>query len=709
MNPLLTLEYHTPHNTFPFSEINPAIIEEAIQEGMALEMKEIDEITSNTEAPSFANTIIALSRSGEILERATTVMYNLLSAETNDELEALSLRVAPLLSDHSSNIMQNAVLFERVKTVYDAYNFEDIDIGHDLAQVSSPVASVNLSEEERMLLKKTYDSFVHSGANLPESKKERFRAIKVDISQLSLQFSQNLIKETNGFRLHITNEEELEGLPNSQRRAAAAVAREEGKDGWIFTLHAPSLHPFLQYSARRELRQKLFMAANTRCTHDNEYNNYEICRSIINLRQELAQLLGYSTYADYVLKNRMAQNIMNVNTLFDQLIDIYLPIAKEEVRAVEDFARQVDSLDHIEPWDFVYYSHHLKKRDYNVDEEMLRPYFSLDRVVEGVFGLAQKLYGIRFSLNESIPVYHTDVKAYEVFDNDGLFLAVLYTDFFPRPSKQNGAWMTSYREQFIDEYGDHRPHVSLTMNFTKPVPASDDQEGSPSLLTLSEVETFLHEFGHALHGIFSHTHYSCISGTNVYWDFVELPSQFMENFALQSEFLQTFAYHYKTGEVIPSELIDRIRRSRNFNVAYACMRQVGFGLLDMSFYTRTTPLLSSISSYEKNAQQRVQLLPTIEASCMTVQFGHIISGGYAAGYYSYKWAEVLDADAFEAFLQHGIFSPTVANDFRHKLLSKGGTLHPATLYRDFRGHDASIDALLRRDGIKANCPISNAG
>lgn len=685
MNPLLKLEYNTPHNTFPFKSITPAFIEEAIHEGMELEMKEIEAITESTEEPTFANTIVALSATGELLERATTVMYNLLSAETNDELEALSMRVAPLLSEHSSNIMLNEKLFARVKKVYEQQNEAN--------------GNGSLNDEDKMLLQKTFDGFERSGANLPEDKKERFRAIKAELSKLSLQFSQNMVKETNKFQLHITNEDELDGLPESQREAAAATAREKGLEGWVFTLHAPSLHPFLQYSRKRELRHKMYIEANTRCAHDNEHNNYQICREIINLRLELAQLLGYETFADYVLKNRMAQKTENVNDLLDKLIASYLSVAKEEVKIVADFAREKDGIQRLEPWDFAHYSHLLKLRDYNVDAEMLRPYFPLQSVIDGVFGLATKLYGITFRYNSAIPVYHPDVKGYDVIDRDGSFLAVLYTDFFPREGKQSGAWMTSYREQHIDAHGDHRPHVSVTMNFTKPVPASEGHEGTPSLLTLGEVETFLHEFGHSLHGIFARTKYASLSGTNVYWDFVELPSQFMENYAMQPEFLRTFAHHYKTGECIPDELIERVRRARNFNVAYACMRQVSFGLLDMSYYTRHEALADEIRPYEKAAMSRVQLLPSVDETCMTVQFGHIISGGYAAGYYSYKWAEVLDADAFEAFCERGMFNAEVASDFRGKILSRGGTVHPAQLYRDFRGHDATLGALLRRDGI----------
>lgn len=698
-NPLLSLNYNTPHNTFPFPSITVPFIEEAILKGIEEERKEIEAITANTEKPTFQNTIVALANTGELLSRATTVMYNLISAETNDELEALAQRMSPILSEHSSNIMLNASLFERVKTVKES-NEEGLD------------------SEDEMLLKETFRAFERSGAVLPEEKKQRFREIKAELSEITLIFSQNRIKETNDFCLHLTEECDLAGLPNGIREAAAATAAEKELPGWCFTLQAPSLTPFLQYSERRDLRKKMYLAANSRCAHNNEHNNFAICQRIVNLRLELAQLLGYECYADYVLENRMAKRKEEVTDLLNNLIDNYLDKAKSEVDSVGKYAKELfesknasenavcnEATDDfkLEPWDFGHYSHLLKLRDYNIDAEMLRPYFKLENVIDGVFGLATTLYGITFTPNADIPVYHPDVKAYEVFDHEGSFLAVLYADFFPREGKQSGAWMTSYREQFTDGDGhDHRPHVSLVTNFTKPIPATSDKEGSPSLLTLSEVETFLHEFGHCLHGIFSRSKYASLSGTNVYWDFVELPSQFMENYVMRPEFLHTFARHYQTGELLPEELIKRVRDARNFNVAYACIRQVSFGLLDMNYYTLTHPLTTDIKTFEGKAWNRVQLLPQHPDCCMTVQFGHIMSGGYAAGYYSYKWAEVLDADAFEAFVERGLFSREVANDFREKILSKGGTKHPAQLYRDFRGRDASIEALLRRDGIRSN-------
>ena len=677
-NPLLQTPFATPHSTFPFPAITVADIEAAIYQGIEEENQEIDRIIQNEAMPSFDNTVAALAYTGSTLERATTLMYNWLSARTDDELEQLAERVSPLLSEHSSNIMLNKVLFGRVKAVYEAEKAHPVLKGEDL-----------------MLLEKTYDGFERSGATLSPQNKVRFREIKAELSKLSLQFAQNNIKETNDFLLHITNKEDLTGLPETQIEQAATEARNRHLEGWIFTLQAPSYIPFLQYAKRRDLREKMYRAYMTKCTHNNERNNFEICRRLVNLRMELAQLLGYSCYADYVLKNRMAQTPQRVEELLEKLKQNYLSPAQKEVEAVRALAKEAEGDDFVlMPWDFPHYSHLLQLRDYDLDPEMVRPYFELSKVVSGVFGLATTLYGITFRKNLNIPVYHEEVTPYEVFDTDGRFLAILYTDFFPRQSKQSGAWMTSYKEQYVDREGhEHRPQISVTMNFSRPT------NKHPSLLTFGEVETFLHEFGHALHGIFARTHYPSLSGTNVYWDFVELPSQFMENFALRPEFLHTFARHYQTGEVMPDTLIERIFRARHFNVAYACMRQVAFGMLDMAYYTRTSPLEDDIRVFEQQAWQSVQLLPAVPETCMTVQFGHIMNGGYSAGYYSYKWAEVLDADAFEAFLERGLFSRVVAGEFREKILSRGGTVHPQTLYNDFRGRPATLDALLRRDGL----------
>lgn len=674
INPFFRQPYGTPHNTAPFHEIKIEDYEPAILEGIRQDNELIDKIANNPEEPTFENTI-AYSTPDNLLSRVTEVFFNLLSAETCDEMDELAQKMSPILSEHANNIMLNEKLFARVKYVYEHHR--------------------PLDPEEQMLLDKMYDGFIRSGANLNAEQKERFREISKEMSRLTLQFSQNNLKETNNFSLHITEEKDLSGLPDSAVEAAAMAAKEKQMDGWVFTLHAPSITPFLTYADNRELRKEMYLAKNTICTHDNEYNNMEIARQIINLRRERAQMLGYTTYANFVLTKRMAENSENVYKLLNDLLEAYMPAARREVAEIEALAKRLEGEDfEMKPWDFAYYAHKLKLEKYNLDAEMLRPYFELSKVKSGVFGLASRLYGISFVENKDIPVYHPDVTAYEVFDQDGSYLAVLYTDFHPREGKQSGAWMTSYKDQWIsDEDGNSRPHVSVTMNFTKPT------ESKPALLTLGEVETFLHEFGHALHGIFANTRFESLSGTSVYWDFVELPSQIMENFAVEPEFLNTFARHYETGEPMPAELIERIIASRNFNAAYACIRQVSFGLLDMAYYTQSQEFHADIMQFEREAWKKAQLFPQIDGTCMTVQFGHIMSGGYAAGYYSYKWAEVLDADAFSVFQEHGIFSKEVAQSFRDNILSKGGTEHPMTLYKRFRGQEPTIDALLKRNGI----------
>ena len=661
-----------------------AMLRPLIMQGMDEEMHEVEAIVNNAEAPTFANTIVALSNTGENLERATAVMYNLLSAETNDELEELANELAPKLSEHSNNIMLNAKLFERVKAVYDAETNQ-------------------LEGEDKMLLDKTYEGFERSGATLSADDKLRFREITSQLSEKTLKFSQNVLKETNNFILHITNENDLAGIPEIHRNAARHEAETRNKEGWVFTLHAPSFMPFMMYADNRALREKMYRAYNSRCTHNNEYNNFEIVRSIVNLRREVAQILGYEDYADYALRRRMAQNASNVYKLLNDLITHYLPRAKEDVAEVEKKAQQLEGSNFkLQPWDFSYYSQKLKHELYDYDPDMLRPYFELSQVQKGVLGLATRLYGITFKRNEKLPVYQKDVIAYDVYDKEGAYLAILLVDFFPRESKKGGAWMTNYRDESCAEptnvkvlpTNSTRPVVSVTTNFTKPT------ANTPALLTLGEVETFLHEFGHALHGIFAMTHYASLSGTSVYWDFVELPSQFMENYATEPEFLGTFAHHYQTGEPLPQAYIDRIRKSRNFQSAYACMRQVSFGLLDMAYYTLRTPLTADIKTFEDEAWKRVQLLPQVADACMSVEFGHIMSGGYAAVYYSYKWAEVLDADAFLLFKEKGIFNESVAQSFRQNILSKGGTENPMDLYTRFRGQAPTINALLKRDGIQ---------
>jgi peptidyl-dipeptidase Dcp len=685
--------YGTPHDTAPFDRITLADFEEAMLEGIRREDEQIDKLVNNPAKPTFDNTIINVDDekdgSGyyDLLSRVSSVFFNLLSAETNDEMDALAQKMSPLLTKHANDIRLNERLFERIRYVHQHHR--------------------RLTPEEKMLLDNCYDGFVRSGALLDAAGKERLRQLTEEASMLGLQFSQNLLKENKAFTLHLTDEADLDGLPDTAREAASQAASEQGLEGWVITLDTPSYSPFMTYSSRRDLREKLYMAKNTECIHDNSENNLEICRRLINIRRELAQLLGYKTYADYVLKHRMAGNVRNVYKLFNDLIAAYKPTAQKEVAAIEKMAQKLEGRDFkLEPWDFSYYSHKLQLQRYNLDAEMLRPYFELSKVIDGVFGLANRLYGITFRENKDIPVYHPDVKAYEVFDRDGSYLAVFYADFHPRKGKQGGAWMTEYQGQWMerldvrkpfgpDNMKNVRPHVSVVMNLTKPTAEK------PALLTLGEVETFLHEFGHSLHGMFANTRFESLSGTSVWWDFVELPSQFMENFAIEKEFLRTFAYHYQTGEPLPDELIGRIVRSRNFNVAYACMRQVSFGLLDMAYYTKKTAFTDDIIPFEKQAWAKAMVLPQLPDTCMTVQFSHIMAGGYAAGYYSYKWAEVLDADAFAVFKREGIFNPSTAQRFRDCILSKGGTENPMTLYKRFKGGEPTIDALLKRNGIKA--------
>ena len=676
-------DYSTPHNTVPFHLIKLEHYEEAFMEGMKREKEELDKIINNEEEPTFDNTIIYKDETkGEhyydLLGRASTVFSCMLGAETNDDLDALAQKMSPLLTQHANDMQLNEKLFKRIKHVYEHHR--------------------ELTPEEATLLQKVYDGFVRSGALLNEEGKEQFRRLSEEASLLSLQFSQNLLKENKAFELHITNEEDLDGLPESARQMAAHTAQEQNKEGWIFTLDFPSYSPFLTYSTKRELREKLYMAKNTEGIHDNSENNLAICTRLINIRRELAQLLGHETYADYVLEHRMASSVKNVYKLFNDLISAYKPQAIKELKEVEQLAKEMEGdAFEMQPWDFGYYSHKLQLQKYNIDSEMLRPYFELSKVIEGVFGLANRLYGISFKENNEIPVYHQDVKAYDVFDADGSYLAVFYADFHPRKGKQGGAWMTEFQGQWITRKGQNiRPHVSVVMNFTKPTPQK------PALLTLGEVETFLHEFGHSLHGMFANTRFGSLSGTNVWWDFVELPSQFMENYATEKEFLRTFAYHFESGEPIPDELIDRIIKSKNYLSAYGCLRQVSLGLLDMAYYTQKDEFKEDIITFEKDAWKDAIITKQLPNTCMTTQFSHIISGGYAAGYYSYKWAEVLDADAFSLFKKNGIFDKNTALSFRENILSKGGTEHPMTLYKRFRGQEPTIDALLERNGIKKN-------
>lgn len=669
MNKLLA-DFNTLYNAYPFQDISNADIEEAINCGIAEEKKSIETICACNDQPTFENTILPFESSGETLSRATTLLYNLLSANRNDELENIAEKITPILTAHQSEIYQNEELFARV----------------DYVKQNEKMAS----SEDQMLLDKIYDAFVNSGIALCNGKRQRFNQIKEELAQLKLQFSKNLVNETKEFHLLITDERDISGLPEINVQQAAEKAIDNGKTGWWFDLYAPSYIPFMSYIKNRNLRKEMYMAYNTRC-NKAQNNNAEICKTIVNLKRELAQILGYKSYAEYVLKNRMAERVENVDAFLDNLKKSYLPFAQKEVQEIADFASSYEgySVD-LQPWDFAYYAQKLKQKKFDFDPDQVRPYLELSNVINGVFGLATRLYGISFKRNDSIQVYHKDVVAYEVYDKDDTFLALLYTDFFPRASKQGGAWMTSYLEQKEGR----RPHVSIVMNFTPPT------QDKPSLLTLDEVETFLHEFGHALHGIFANTKYASLSGTNVYWDFVELPSQIMENYLYDKEFLCTFARHYQSHELIPQELLDNILLSRNFNVAYACIRQLSFGLLDMSYYSTTTKFDADLNTHERAVWQDIQLLPFVDGTCMTTQFGHIMDGGYSAGYYSYKWAEVLDADAFSVFKAKGVFNQAVAESFRTNILEKGGTQHPMLLYKNFRQAEPSIDALLERNGLK---------
>lgn len=673
-NPFLEKKYNTPFETVPFDKIRFEHYEEAMREGMKRDDEDIDRLVNNPEPASFDNTIIP--KGDRTLSKVSNVFFNLLSADTNDQMDELAQKMSPILTEHSNKIMFNEGLWQRVQAVYKNHR--------------------ELTAEESMLLDNMYQSFVRHGALLSAEDKKRFAQLQMELSQITLQYQQNMLRDTNVFQLHLESESQLSGLPDSQIEAAALAAKEKGLQGWLFTLHAPSYGPFMTYADDAELRKRMYMAHGTLCTQ-GEYNNLPLIPRIVNTRRQLVNLLGYSSFADFVLERRMASDVAHVRKLLDDLLQAYLPTARKEIEEVAELARETQGPDYVlQPWDLPYYSHKLKMRRYDIDSEMLRPYFELSRVKKGVFGLATRLYGITFHPNKDIPVYHPDVEAWEVHDADDSLLGILYTDFHPRASKQSGAWMTAFKEQWTDEEdGDSRPHVSVTMNFTKPT------ETKPALLTLGEVETFLHEFGHSLHALFSKVRFESLSCTNVYWDFVELPSQFMENYVTEPEFLNTFAFHYETGEPIPEELIKRIQLSRNFMVAYACVRQVSFGLLDLAYYTLTEDLDSDIYEFERKAVAPCRLLSSVpEEYIMSTNFSHIMSGGYAAGYYSYKWAEVLDADAFDEFRKHGIFDRTTAQRFRDEILSRGGTEPPMQLYRRFRGAEPTIDALLRRNGIK---------
>lgn len=671
-------KYKTPFETPPFDKIKTEHYEPAFKRGIAELKADIEKIANNSEPATFENTIVALDRSGELLNRVSGAFFNVLSANANDEMMEISQRISPDLTESSNNIYLNEKLFARVKAVYDQRQ------------------SLNLSVEDSRLLDETYRAFQESGATLTAEDKEKYRALTTELSLLSLQFDQNALKDQNRFEMLLTDEKDIAGLPESIREAAAHLAKEKGKEGWLFTLDAPSYVPFMRYADSRALREKMYRAYMSTGNKGDEYDNKEIIRKLVNDRLALAQLMGYPNYAAFELSHKMAKNADNVYKLLNQLLDAYKPVAINEYNAVQGFAMGMEQQNmQVMPWDWSYYSEKLKDLRFKVNDEMTRPYFLLENVKKGVFGLATQLYGLTFKENKKIPVYDKEVQAYEVYDAEGNFKAVLYTDFFPREGKQSGAWMNGIRSQYRDAKGkDVRPQIIIVMNFTRPT------DTKPSLLTFDEVETLLHEFGHALHGICADGTYASLSGTSVYQDFVELPSQIMENWLTEKEYLDQIAVHYETGEKIPQELVQKLIDASNFNTGYACCRQVSFGLLDMAWHTITEPFEGDIVAFEKKAWAPAAVVPEVPEACMSTNFGHLFAGGYAAGYYGYKWAEVLDADAFSLFREKGIFNKEVAKSFYDNILSKGGTEDPAVLYKRFRGQEPTIDALLIRNGIK---------
>ncbi|WP_289030326.1 M3 family metallopeptidase [uncultured Algoriphagus sp.] len=673
-NPLLD-KFEAPFETAPFNQIKTEHFLPAIQKSIELAKDEVKAIKASP-LPTFENTIEALDRAGEKLGVIAGIFFNLNSAETNEEIQKLAREISPLLTEHSNDILLDKELFERVE------------------QVHSQKEQLNLSPEQETLLSKTYKSFVRNGANLNEEDSQKLRKIDQELAQLSLKFGEHVLAETNRYVRFVENESEVEGLPESIKEAAAQTAEEKGKAGqWAFTLDYPSYVPALTYLKNRELRKELFIAYNTKSSKGDELDNKSVIKDILQLRYERAKLLGYQSHAYFVLEERMAKTPKEVLEFLENLLEKAKPKAKEDVSEVAAFAKKLDGIERLERWDFAYYSEMLKKEKYELDDELLRPYFQLEKVVDGVFQTAGKLYGIQFTPNKDIPVYHSDVTAYEVKNRDGKHLAVFYADFFPRAGKRNGAWMTSYKGQYQLEGKDHRPHVSIVCNFTKPT------KTKPSLLTFNEVTTLFHEFGHALHGMLAKSNYSSLSGTSVYWDFVELPSQIFENWCYEKECLDLFAVHFETGEKIPQELIDRIKKAANFQQGYQTVRQISFGLLDMAYHHQDPSKIEDIASFEKHVMEKTDLLPKVPNTLMSTAFSHIFQGGYSAGYYSYKWAEVLDADAFELFLEKGVFDPETAESFAKNILSSGGTEHPSKLYQRFRGREPKPDALLKRAGL----------
>lgn len=669
-NPLLQ-----PFNTAPFSKIENKHFLPAIKQLIRDTKDEINTITENTDEPTFKNSVEALERTGEQLNRVTGIFFNLNSAETNEEIQKIAQEVSPLLSDFKNDLLLNEALFKRVKSVYDRKD------------------SLTLTAEESMLLEKQYKGFARNGANLSEDKKEKLRKIDQDLSKLSLTFGEHVLAETNKYELHITDEDKLSGLPEGAKEEAADTAKEKGKDGWMFTLAYPSYIPFMTYADNRELRKELSLTFGSKAFHKDELDNQEIVLQIANLRYQRAQLLGYDSHAHFVLEERMAETPEKVNSFLDELLQKAKPAAQKEFAELETFAKGLDGIDQLQKWDGAYYAEKLKQKRFNLDDEKLKPYFELKNVINGVFTVAKKLYGLSFEEVNDIDKYHPEVKTYRVTDADDALVAIFYADFHPRAGKRNGAWMTIYKQQEIKNGNNERPHISIVCNFTKPTASK------PSLLTFNEVTTLFHEFGHALHGMLANTTYASLSGANVYWDFVELPSQILENWCYEKETLELFATHYKTGEVIPMEYVKKIKESAAFHEGMKTLRQLSFGMLDMAWHGGNPTEIKDVKAHEKEAFGETVLYPDVASNCMSTSFSHIFQGGYSAGYYSYKWAEVLDADAFAYFKEEGIFNKTVADKFKNFVLSQGGTEDPMELYIKFRGKKPNPDALLKRAGL----------
>jgi peptidyl-dipeptidase Dcp len=670
MNPLLQ-----EFNTAPFSKIESQHYQPAIEKAIEMAKSEIDAIVSNSEKPTFENTTVALDFAGEKLNRITSIFFNLNAAETNDEIQKIAQKVSPLLSEFRNDITLNEGLFAKVKAVFELKE------------------SLQLSIEQTMLLEKQYKSFARNGANLSEENKTKLRKIDSELSKLTLHFGENVLAETNDFELHILDEKELAGLPESAKEAAQELAKEKNKEGFIFTLDFPSYIPFITYVENRELRKKMAITAGKKGFQNNEFNNEKIVLEIVKLRHERANLLGYKSHAHFVLEERMAETPEKVIEFSNELLQKAKPAAEREFRNLGQFAKKLDGIEQLEKWDGAYYAEKLKKELFDLDQEQLKPYFQLENVIEGVFTIAEKLYDLQFKEVFNIDTYHQDVKTYEVFDTQNNFISIFYADFHPRKGKRNGAWMTSYKSQYIQNQTNERPHVSIVCNFTKPTATK------PSLLTFNEVTTLFHEFGHALHGMLANTTYTSLSGTSVSWDFVELPSQIFENWCYEPEALALFAKHYKTGETIPMKYIEKIKESASFHEGMQTLRQLSFGILDMKWHSENPSEITSIKDFELAAFEDTKLYPDVAENCMSTSFSHIFQGGYSAGYYSYKWAEVLDADAFEYFLEKGIFDKEVATKFKENVLSKGGTEKPMELYKRFRGKEPKPDALLKRAGL----------